>query len=69
MQFTIKDIIQMEVAPALGCTEPSAVALSAAAAASLLQKKNFDAIEVWVDPNIYKNGVAVSIPGAEDYTE
>ncbi len=68
MEFTIKDIIQMEVAPALGCTEPSAVALSSAAATTLLDGKEFDSIEVWVDPNIYKNGVAVSIPGAGDYT-
>ncbi len=58
----------MEVAPALGCTEPSAVALGAAAAASLVTEKNISKIEVWVDPNIYKNGVAVFIPGAGDDT-
>lgn len=68
MEFTIKDIIQMEVAPALGCTEPAAVALSAAAAASLIDGDDYDKIDVWVDPNIYKNGVAVSIPGAGDFT-
>ena len=64
MAYTIKDILRMEVAPALGCTEPSAVALAAAAAASLLSDKNISAIDLWVDPNIYKNGIAVSIPGA-----
>ena len=64
MAYTIKDILRMEVAPALGCTEPSAVALAAAAAASLLSDKNIRAIDLWVDPNIYKNGIAVSIPGA-----
>lgn len=64
MKFTVKDILQMEVALALGCTEPVAVALGAAAAASLLPDKQFDCIEVWVDPNIYKNGMAVTIPGS-----
>ena len=53
----------MEVAPALGCTEPAAIALGAAAAASLLESAEIAAIEIWVDPNIYKNGIAVSIPG------
>ncbi|MCP4749492.1 MAG: serine dehydratase subunit alpha family protein, partial [Proteobacteria bacterium] len=68
MDYTIKDILKMEVAPALGCTEPAAVALCSAAAASLLKKKDISKIEVWVDPNIYKNGVAVSIPGAGENT-
>ncbi len=63
MKFTVKDILEMEVILALGCTEPVAVALGAAAAATLLPKKEFDAIEIWIDPNIYKNGLAVTIPG------
>ncbi|MFN2271006.1 MAG: serine dehydratase subunit alpha family protein [Anaerolineae bacterium] len=63
MPFTVKDILRMEVAPALGCTEPAAIALGAAAAASLLKGEEIAAIEIWVDPNIYKNGIAVSIPG------
>jgi L-cysteine desulfidase len=33
MPFTVKDILQLEVMPALVCTEPVAVALGAAAAA------------------------------------
>jgi L-cysteine desulfidase len=53
----------MEVAPALGCTEPAAISLGAAAAASLLPERTIDSIEVWVDPNIYKNGLAAVIPG------
>ncbi len=64
MNFTVKDILRMEVTLALGCTEPVAVALGAAAAASLLPEKSFDSIEIWVDPNIYKNGMAVTIPGS-----
>ncbi len=63
MAFTVKDILRLEVAPALGCTEPVAIALGAAAAASLLAGEEIQAIEVRVDPNIYKNGVAVAIPG------
>ncbi|MDJ0623090.1 MAG: L-serine ammonia-lyase, iron-sulfur-dependent, subunit alpha [Desulfocapsaceae bacterium] len=63
MSFTAKDILQMQVAPALGCTEPVAIALGAAAAASLLPNRKFYRIEVWLDPNIYKNGLGVIIPG------
>jgi L-cysteine desulfidase len=63
MAYTIKDILRMEVAPALGCTEPAAVALATATAASLLPDRAIDSIELWLDPNIYKNGFAVSIPG------
>jgi L-cysteine desulfidase len=63
MGYTVKDILKIQVAPALGCTEPVAIALGAAAAASLLPDKQIDDIEIWVDPNIYKNGLAVSIPG------
>jgi len=66
IQYTIKDILRLEVAPALGCTEPAAVALATAAAASLLSSKTkIQKIEVSVDPNIYKNGMAVSIPGTK----
>lgn len=64
MEFTVKDILEMEVVLALGCTEPVAIALGTAAAASLLPNRSFDSVEVWVDPNIYKNGMAVTIPGS-----
>jgi len=66
MVFSLKDILRLQVAPALGCTEPVAVALAAAAAASLINDRPFDAIEAWVDPNIYKNGMAVTIPGSNN---
>ncbi len=63
MTYTIKDILRLEVAPALGCTEPTAIALGAAAAAALLStRKTIETIEVWIDPNLFKNGLAVSIP-------
>jgi len=68
MAFSVQDILRMEVAPALGCTEPAAIAYCAAAAASVLPDNTIEAIEVWVDGNIYKNGIAVSIPGAPGLT-
>jgi L-cysteine desulfidase len=63
--YTIKDILRIEVAPALGCTEPAAVALCTAAAGSLLSGKELKSMELWVDPGIYKNAFAVAIPGAK----
>jgi L-cysteine desulfidase len=63
--FTVKHILAAEVALALGCTEPVAIALASSAAASLLPVREFESIAVWVDPNIYKNGIAVLIPGTE----
>jgi L-cysteine desulfidase len=62
MSFCVKDILRMQVAPALGCTEPVAVALAAAAASAALPGRP-ERIDLWVDPNIYKNGLAVVIPG------
>lgn len=63
MSYTIKELLRMQVAPALGCTEPVAIALAAAAAASLLPEGEVQGVELWIDPNIYKNGLAVTIPG------
>jgi len=57
-------LLHLETGPGLGCTEPAAIGLSAAAAASLLKVKSFDAIEVTTDPNIYKNAMGVIIPGS-----
>jgi L-cysteine desulfidase len=65
MMYTLKDILRIEVAPALGCTEPVAVALCASAAKSLIASEDLTQIELWIDANIYKNGMAVAIPGAK----
>lgn len=62
MSFCVKDVLRMQVAPALGCTEPVAVSLAAAAARAVLPGRP-ERIDIWVDPNIYKNGLAVIIPG------
>ena len=66
--YTIKELLRTEVAPALGCTEPIAIALATAAAASLISEDTIERIEIWVDPNIYKNGIAVAIPGTQGLT-
>ncbi len=63
--YSLKDILELEVAPALGCTEPAAVALCAAWAAEIATTKDFDRLDITLDPNVYKNGLAVSIPGAK----
>jgi L-cysteine desulfidase len=65
MALTIKELLRLEVVPALGCTEPVAVSLGAAAAVSLLPERQFDSIDVWVDPNVFKNSAAVGIPGTD----
>lgn len=64
-KFTVKEILKHQVAPALGCTEPVAIALGAAAAASLLDGGPMEAVSVWVDRNIFKNGFSVAIPAGD----
>lgn len=55
--------IQAGVMPAYGCTEPGAVALAVAYAQQALGAELADTITVSVDSNVYKNGLAVGIPG------
>ena len=70
----IIELLQMEVKPALGCTEPIAVALAVAKAMEIIEEKNsaddpqwrFRAgynLKVEVSGNILKNGMGVGIPG------
>ena len=59
----IFSLMQAGVLPALGCTEPGAVALAAAYAGSRLNGAIPEKISVSVDSNVYKNGVAVGVPG------
>ncbi|MDE6046263.1 MAG: L-serine ammonia-lyase, iron-sulfur-dependent, subunit alpha [Alistipes sp.] len=58
----IIDLIRREVVPAIGCTEPVAVALCAARAAELLGAVP-ERIAVRLSANILKNAMGVGIPG------
>lgn len=56
------NLIKSEVVPALGCTEPIAVALASSKASSLI-KNDIKKINIFVSANILKNGMGVGIPG------
>ena len=74
-QKEIIDLIHSEVKPALGCTEPIAVALAVAKAVEIISENCPDTccdgwrrnaefkIDVEVSSNILKNGMGVGIPG------
>lgn len=55
-------LMQHEVVPAMGCTEPVAVALCAARAAELLGTLP-ERVEVELSMNVLKNAMGVGIPG------
>lgn len=61
-QTQIIKLIHQEVIPAIGCTEPVAVALAAAKAAEVLGCCP-EKIEVLLSANILKNAMGVGIPG------
>lgn len=55
-------LIHKEVIPAIGCTEPIAVALASAKAAEVLGAAP-ERVEVYLSANILKNAMGVGIPG------
>ncbi len=57
-------ILGSELSTALGCTEPIAVALASAKAATALDEE-VKAIELLLCRNVFKNGLGVGIPGTE----
>lgn len=59
----ILELLHREVKPALGCTEPIAVALAVAKACSLHRPARPSQIRVQVSANILKNAMGVGIPG------
>lgn len=61
MKDTIYELIRKEVIPAIGCTEPIAVALCVARAKEKLGAEPTQII-VELSKNIYKNAMAVGIP-------
>ncbi len=56
------DLLKRELVPALGCTEPIAVALSTSKCKDILGGRP-EKIIVYVSRNILKNGMGVGIPG------
>lgn len=63
----ITALLRSEVKPALGCTEPIAVALAVAKACEILRTKGLEpnTLEVEVSGNVLKNGMGVGIPGTD----
>lgn len=59
-------ILKNQVTPALGCTEPGAVALAVARAKELLGERPAQ-VSIQVDKNVLKNGMDVGIPGTNEH--
>lgn len=55
-------LIKQEVTPAIGCTEPIAVALAVTKVKELLAAIP-EKIEIWLSANVLKNAMGVGIPG------
>ena len=58
----IRALMQREIIPAIGCTEPISVSLCVAKATEVLGKLP-DRIEVYLSANVLKNAMGVGIPG------
>ena len=65
--MNLKEFFLNEVKPALGCTEPGAVALAASSAAKYMSKTP-EKIHLELSGNIYKNGANVGVPGTNGGT-
>ena len=63
-QKAIKKLMELEIVPAMGCTEPIAVSLCVAKAAELLAYRP-EKIDVFLSPNVTKNAMGVGIPGTK----
>ena len=57
-------MLKAEVKPAVGCTEPVALALACAKCKELVGEKIVENTML-VSPSIYKNGMCVGIPGTQ----
>lgn len=62
----IVQTLKEEVVPAMGCTEPVAVALACSKAKELMTFNYIKSAEVFVSANIYKNGLSVGIPNTQE---
>ena len=56
-----KEVLKNEVFPALGCTEPIAVAYAASIASKEIEG-GIEEINITVDIGVYKNGLAITVP-------
>lgn len=66
LKTSIIETLRKEVVPATGCTEPVAIALAAAKAAELLPKGSTKSLEIFISPNVFKNGMGVGIPNCPE---
>lgn len=64
MVFTFQQFLYSEVKPALGCTEPAAVALAVATARRELGQAA-ETVKLELSESVYKNGKYVGIPGTQ----
>lgn len=64
LKDALLELIKKEVRPAMGCTEPIAVALAVAKASETVRQagETVEKIVVSVDPNVFKNGLGVYVP-------
>ena len=60
----IKLLMEQEIIPAVGCTEPIAVSLCVAKASELLEHRP-EKIDVFLSSNVIKNAMGVGIPGTK----
>ncbi len=64
-QEELLKLLKKGITPAIGCTEPIAVAY-AVATAKEKTKGSLESINIQVYSNIYKNGLMVTIPGTTE---
>lgn len=67
MKNTILNTLKREVKPAMGCTEPVAITLGVARAKDLIGDSKINKVIVKLCPNVFKNGLAVGLPGTGKY--
>lgn len=63
---TLIALIKEDMQPALGVTEPVAIALAAATARKAVGGKKLCSLELSLDPGVFKNGFSCRIPGTRE---